>query len=187
MNFIEPLPSPVLPLFRSRSEPHLEVDGLNPSQIAQHRYENSHSTAVQQRRHFSTYCASPLSYNQEEVSAENTTRRSSEIIISPGPQFDRPIHPLSYSGAGRFWKPPEPRGSVKSRFFKWLKGASKSSSKKPGHSKSSIPTENDVQPAQGSVEPSRNVGQADISDPRVEVAGISYSYKHIFWCPDISD
>lgn len=187
MNFIEPPPSPVLPLFRSRSEPHLEVNELKPSQIAQHRYENPHSATVQQRRHFSTYCASPLSYNQEEISADNTTRRSSEIFISPGPQFDRPIHPLSYSGAGRFWKPPEPRGSVKSRFLKWLKGASKSSSKKPGHSKSSIPTENHVQPAQGSVETARNVGQADISDPRVEVAGISYSYKHIISSPNISD
>lgn len=186
-NFIEPPLSPVLPLFRSRSEPPLEVDGLNPSQIAQHRYENSYSPTAPQRRHFSTYCASPLSYNQEKISVNNTTRRSSETIISAGPQFDRPIHPLSYSGAGRFWKPPDPRGSVKSRFFKWLKGASRSSSKKPGRSKSSMPTENHAQQAQASVETARNVDQADISDPQVEVGGILYSYKRIISSPDISN
>lgn len=171
-SFIEPPPSPVLPLFRSRSEPSLEADGLNPSQIAQHRYENSHSTTLPQRRHFSTYCSSPLSQNQEKISVKNTKRQSSENIIPPGSEFDRPIHPLSYSGAGRFWKPPDPRGSVKSRLLKWLKGASRSSSKKPGRSKSFIPTENHVQPAQSSVETARNVDQAGISDPQIEAGGI---------------
>lgn len=171
-NFIEPPPSPVLPLFRSRSEPSLEADGLNPSQIAQHRYENCHSATVPQRRHFSTYCASPLSQNQVEISAKNTKRQPSENIIPPGAESDRPIHPLSYSGAGRFWKPPDPRGSVKSRLLKWLKGASRSSSKKPGHSKSFIPTENHVQPAQSSVETARNVDQVGIYDSQIEAGGI---------------
>lgn len=170
--FIEPPPSPVLPLFRSRSEPSWEADVLNPSQIAQHRYENSHSATVPQRRHFSTYCASPLSQNQEEISDKNTKRQSSENIIPPGSEFDRPIHPLSYSGAGRFWKPPDPRGSVKSRLLKWLKGASRSSSKKPGRPRSFTPTENHVQPAQSSVETARILDQAGISDPHIEAGGI---------------
>lgn len=163
-NCIEPPPSPVLPLFRSRSEPPLEVDGLNPSQVAQHRYENSHSATVPQRRHVSTYCTSPLSYNQEKITVSNTTRPSLENTISPETEFDRPVHPLSYSGAGRFWKPPDTRGSVKSRFFKWLKGASRSSSKKPGRLKASMPTENHVKPAHGSVEITRNVDLSGISN-----------------------
>lgn len=171
-NFIEPPQSPVLPLYRSRSEPSLEADVLNPSQIAQHRYEISHSATVPQRRHFSTYCASPLSQNQEEISDKNTKRQSSKNIIPTGSEFDRPIHPLSYSGAGRFWKPPDPRGSVKSRLLKWLKGASRSSSKKPGRSRSFISTENHVQQAQSSVETARIVDQAGISDPQIEAGGI---------------
>lgn len=171
-NFIEPPPSPVLPLYRSRSEPSLEADVLNPSQIAQHRYENSHSATVPQRRHLSTYYASPLSQSLEEVSVKNTIRRSSENIIPPGSELDRPIHPLSYSGAGRFWKPPDPRGSVKSRLLKWLKGASRSSSKKPGRSRSFNPTDNHVQPAQSPVETARIVDQAGISDPQIEAGGI---------------
>lgn len=171
-SFIEPPPSPVLPLFRSISEPSLQADGLNPSQIAQHRYENSHSATVPQGKHFSRYCASPLSQNQEEISVRNTKRRSCENIIPTGPEFDRPIHPLSYSGAGRFWKPPDPRGSVKSRLLKWLKGASRSSSKKPGRSKPFIPTKNYVQPAPSSVETVRNVDRAGISDPKTEAGGI---------------
>lgn len=171
-NFIEPPPSPVLPLFRSRSEPSLEVNGLNHSQIAQHRYENSYSATVPQSRHFSTYCASPLSQNQEEISGKNTERRSSENIITPESEFDRPIHPLSYSGAGRFWKPPDPRGSLRSRLLKWLRGASRSSNKKPGRSKPFVPTENHVQPAQISVETARDVDQADIPDPQIEAGGI---------------
>lgn len=170
-NFIEP-PSPVLPLFRSRSEPSLEADGVNPFQIAQHRYENSHSATVPQRRHFSTYCASPLSQNHEEISVKYTKRQSLENIIPIGSEFDRPIHPLSYSGAGRFWKPPDPRGSVKSRLLKWLKGASRSNSKRTCHSKSFVPTENHVQPAQSSVETTGNVDQAGISDPQIEAEGI---------------
>lgn len=169
---IEPPPSPVLPLFRSRSEPPSEVDGLNPSQIVRHRYENSHSATLPRRGHFSTYYASPLSYNQEEISGNDIARRSSETIISPGPQPERPIHPLSYSGAGRFWKPPDPRGSVKSRFFKWLKGASRSSNKKPSRSKPFITTEKQVQPAQDSAEPAIHVDLVDTPDPRVDVAGI---------------
>lgn len=187
-NFIEPPPSPVLPLFRSRSEPSLlEADGRNPYQIAQHRYENSHSATVPQRRHFSTYCASPLSQNQEESSVKNTIRQSSENSIPPASEFDRPIHPLSYSGAGRFWKPPDPRGSVKSRLLKWLKGASRSSSKKPGSSKSFIPTENHVQLAHTSVEKARIVDQAGIPDPQIEAGGILLLYKQMILSPDSLD
>lgn len=171
-NFIEPPPSPVLPLFRSRSEPSLEADGLNPSQIAQHRYEISHSATVPSRRHFSTYCASPLSQNQEGSSVKNTIRQSSDNTIPPESEFDRPIHPLSYSGAGRFWKPPDPRGSVKSRLLRWLKGDSRSSSKKLDSSKSFIPTENHVQLAHTSVEKARIVDQAGIPDPQTEAGGI---------------
>lgn len=171
-NFIEPPPSPVLPLFRSRSEPSLEADGLNPSQIAQHRYENSQSATVPQRRHFSTYCASPLSQNQEGSAVKNTIRQSSDNTIPPDSEFDRPIHPLSYSGAGRFWKPPDPRGSVKSRLLKWLKGASRSSSKKLDSSKSFSSAENHVQLAHTSVEKARIVDQAGIPDPQIEAGGI---------------
>lgn len=186
-NFIEPPPSTVLPLFRSRSEPSLEAERRHPSQIAQHRYENPHSATVPQRIHFSTYCASPLSQKQEESWVKNTIRQSSENTIPTGSEFDRPVHPLSYSGAGRFWKPPDPRSSVKSRLLKWLKGSSRSSSKKPGSSKSFIPTESHVQKADTSVEEARIVDQSGIADPQIEAGGILLLYKHMILSPDSLD
>ncbi len=163
MSRLEPLPSPVLPLFRTRSEPPLQMNEPKTRHTAT-RLEHPYSSVIPQSRQISGFSASPLSYEQEKIPADDRTGQSWEPAVSSRTDIVRPIHPLSYSGAGRFWKPPDAR-SGKNNFREWVKRPLRFGSKKASQSKPP------PLPIQRSVREAENVGQANPFAPQVESGG----------------